>query len=188
MSHGESISITALQYKRWLTPWYMICNVALTFEVKYQTCKAHSEMHRKNKSLTLFFFFSVFFLFDIFLESESIHKTSFVRLLIEWRKLEDFLQLYLGTHYVIEPSHYGTYFELKKEIISRLYSWIIFFLIFGILLSILFFTILFTIHQYLTPFPSTNTRLNLHRIQKLGRCNYLRVQPIIQTVQGSEMW
>ena len=84
------------------------------------------QMNREqNKSLTLFFLSSFSLVF--FLESESIHKTSFARLLIEWRKSEDFLQLYLGTHYVIKPSHYGTYFELRKEIISRLYSWIIFF-------------------------------------------------------------
>ncbi|KAJ4913365.1 Uncharacterized protein Rs2_07986 [Raphanus sativus] len=35
----------------------------------------------------------------------------------KWRS-----KLYPGTHYVIEPSHYGTYFELRKEIISRLCS------------------------------------------------------------------
>lgn len=79
------------------------------------------------------YYYFFFFLFDIFFEYEIIHKTSFARLLIEWRKSEDFLHLYLGTHYVIEPSHYGTYFELRKEIIFRLCSCIIIFLIFGII-------------------------------------------------------
>ena len=102
----------------------IICNVALTLEVKYQTCKARSYTHRKTNPSHFFF---IFFFFDIFLKSESIYKTSFAKFLIEWRKSEIFLQLYPETHYVIKPSHYGTYFELRKEIIYRLCSWIIFF-------------------------------------------------------------
>ena len=101
----------------------------------------HKRYWKRNLGSTIPYFIFFLFFFIFLLEYESVHKTSSIRLLIEWRKSEIFLQLYFGIHYVIEPLHYGTYFELRKKIIFRLCSWIIFFLIFGIILSNLFFTI-----------------------------------------------